>query len=57
MKPEIAQALLALIEADAPAFAEACASVSEDAETLANETIDWLANEAGTEEDVTEETE
>lgn len=50
MKPEYAQALLALIESDPQAFADACGSVSEDAETLANETIDWLAEEAGTEE-------
>ena len=49
MKPEYAQAILATIEANPQGFADACASVSpDDAEGLANETIDWLANEAGT---------
>jgi hypothetical protein len=58
MKPEYAQVLLALIEADATAFADACTSVSpDDAEALANETIDWLSVEAGTEEDTTEDAE
>lgn len=57
MKPEYAKAMLATIEANPQGFFDACATVSEDAETLANETIDWLSVEAGTEEDTTEETE
>lgn len=56
MKPEYAQAIIAMIEANLQGFVDACASVSEDPETLANETIDWLSVEAGTEEETEEET-
>lgn len=52
MKPEFAAALLALIEVDPTVFATACEQVSpDDAETLANDIVDYLSTEGGAEED------
>ena len=51
MKPEYAAALVAFIKGDPEGFAAACESVSPDnAESLATECLNYLADEAGTED-------
>lgn len=56
MTAEQAQALIATIKASPEAYMEACKQVSpDDAETLANDTLDALAQDAGEEVADTEE--
>lgn len=56
MTPEIASALLALIEGAPDQWVAACQQIApDDAETLSNDAIELLSTEAGTEEEDTED--
>lgn len=56
MTPEIASALLALIETAPDQFVAACQQIMpDDAEKLGTDIVDYLSTEAGTEEEDTED--
>lgn len=56
MTPEIASALLALIEAAPDMWVAACQQIMpDDAQTLSDDTITMLSEAAGTEEEDTED--